>query len=186
MPAHLDAEEQWTEDGPGENYVGRTNFEKSQYYKSERRNYQKEFEEFLTERTQLDVKNNELSQNELDNYLFEANYKKSGYNSETLKKLKKRNTQEVSGLFNLLGLQPDYDWKDGQDDIENDVHREEAEFFLDNVQKADTMTQVYTDALRPIKLREKLAKWRKGAEIRFKMPYYPRVKKVDEKDYFKF
>jgi hypothetical protein len=40
----------------------------------------------------------------------------------------------------------------------------------------DPMVEFYSEVEQPYKLRQYVKKWRTGAEMRFKMPYYPDTK----------
>jgi hypothetical protein len=40
----------------------------------------------------------------------------------------------------------------------------------------DPMVEYYSEVEQPYKLRQYVKKWRTGAEMRFKMPYYPEIK----------
>ena len=51
---------------------------------------------------------------------------------------------------------------------------------VDRAQWNDPLFDLFSEVQHPEVLRKVLADWRKGAEIRFKMPYYPETKKPEQ------
>jgi hypothetical protein len=77
-------------------------------------------------------------------------------------------------LFKLVGFEAFEQW------FENPRRpsvNTEAE-YIDKAQMLDPMVNFYTEVEQPYKLRNYVKKWRSGAEMRFKMPYYPDTKEA--------
>jgi len=52
--------------------------------------------------------------------------------------------------------------------------------MTDKLQYNDPLYHLFTEVEHPEALRNVLRKWRSGAEIKFKMPYYPQAKKPND------
>jgi hypothetical protein len=48
--------------------------------------------------------------------------------------------------------------------------------FTDKAQMLDPLVNLYSEVEQPTRMREYIKKWRSGAEMRFKLPYYPETK----------
>ena len=48
--------------------------------------------------------------------------------------------------------------------------------YADKVQMQDPFYHLLSEVEQPILMRSFISKWRRGAEIRFKLPYYPETK----------
>jgi len=51
--------------------------------------------------------------------------------------------------------------------------------YTDKAQLNDPLFHLLSEVEQPAMMRKTLKKWRSGAEIRFKMPYYPETKKPE-------
>ena len=49
--------------------------------------------------------------------------------------------------------------------------------YVDKVQRLDPFYHLLSEIEQPILMRQFIEKWRRGAEIRIKLPYYPDTKK---------
>lgn len=50
--------------------------------------------------------------------------------------------------------------------------------YTDKIQYNDPLFHVYSEVEHPTIFRTYIKKWRSGAEMRFKLPYYPDVKEA--------
>jgi hypothetical protein len=75
-------------------------------------------------------------------------------------------------LFKLVGFDAFEQWFENMrpNQIKNGPE------YVDKAQMMDPMVQYYTEVEQPYKLKNYVKKWRTGAELRFKMPYYPDTK----------
>lgn len=124
---------------------------------------------------------NDLTEDDLNQALFEASYQKPVEDTEEYKKLEKRNFSEIESLFKALKITPSELWDDPV--IErNQVHRRP---YTEFAQVTDPLYHLLSEVEQPEVLRSVMKEWRKGVEIRNKLPYYPDSKKVGEYDYFR-
>ena len=75
-------------------------------------------------------------------------------------------------LFKLVGFEAFEQWFENPRLAEVNTHAD----YIDKAQMIDPMVDFYTEVEQPYKLRRYVKKWRSGAEMRFKMPYYPDTK----------
>jgi hypothetical protein len=86
--------------------------------------------------------------------------------------LAKRNSKEIEQLFKVLNFEPNEFWNDPRALIQ----RSFGPGFTDKAQMLDPLVSLYSEVEQPTRLREYVKKWRSGAEMRFKTPYYPETK----------
>ena len=79
---------------------------------------------------------------------------------------------EVENLFKVFGFQPNEFWNDN---LENATIPNK--FFTDKAQYKDPLFYLNSEVEHPTIIRSYLKNWRAGAEVRFKLPYYPEEKK---------
>jgi len=60
------------------------------------------------------------------------------------------------------------------------LERYKMQEMTDKLQYNDPLYHLFTEVEHPEALRNVLRKWRSGAEIKFKMPYYPQAKKPND------
>jgi hypothetical protein len=124
---------------------------------------------------------NDLSEDDLNQALFEASYQKPVDETEAYKKLEKRNFSELESLFKALKITPSELWDDPVVQRNQVQRRPYSEF----AQVTDPLYHLLSEVEQPEVLRGVIKQWRKGVEIRNKLPYYPETKKVGEYDYFR-
>ncbi len=90
--------------------------------------------------------------------------------------MNKRNKVEVEQFFRLLDIDIYEQWMDEP----RSAQKYKAPELIDKIQKIDPLCGFYTEVQQPHRLKEIVRKWRTGAEIRFKMPYYPETKKSEK------
>lgn len=88
--------------------------------------------------------------------------------------MSKRNHKEIEQLFKALNFEPDDHWFESSSKLEK--KRDVGVPFIDKAQMIDPMVRLLSEVEQPTKYRNYLKKWRSGAEMRFKLPYYPDVK----------
>ncbi len=78
-------------------------------------------------------------------------------------------------MFKIFGFQPNEFWNDNMNEafIPNKV-------FTDKAQYKDPLYVLNSEVEHPTVLRQYMKDWRRGAEIRFKLPYYPEEKKPEK------
>jgi len=84
--------------------------------------------------------------------------------------LDKRNNREIEQIFKILDLDVHSHWIEpgrGKKNDENGIP------FTDKAQMLDPMVRLITEVEQPQVMKDYIRKWRSGAEMRFKMPYYP-------------
>ena len=86
--------------------------------------------------------------------------------------LENRNHREMENLFKLVGFDAFEQWYENPRGTQVFTQPE----YTDKAQMIDPMVGFYTEVEQPYKLRQYVKKWRTGAEMRFKMPYYPDTK----------
>lgn len=94
------------------------------------------------------------------------------------KELSKRNPLEIKQLFWAIGFEPYEDWMDtpGREPFTNlGYHR-----YIDKVQMQDPFYHLLSEIEQPYVIKDLMRHWRRGAEIRFKVPYYPETKKPEK------
>ncbi len=86
--------------------------------------------------------------------------------------LEKRNHREMEQLFKLVGFNAFEQWfeKPRPDQIYTQPE------YTDKAQMIDPLVGYFSEVEQPYKLKNYVKKWRSGAEMRFKMPYYPETK----------
>lgn len=90
--------------------------------------------------------------------------------------MKKRNNKEIEQLFKVLNFEPYEMWNDNNPAKQKSMNRH----YTDKAQMIDPLVNLYSEVEQPTKLRSYVKKWRSGAEMRFKMPYYPDTKTADK------
>lgn len=118
----------------------------------------------------------DLTEDDLNQALFEAQYQKPIEESEEYKKLSKRNFSEIDGMFKALKIVPDELW----DDQFTDVKTAKTRPYYEYAQITDPLYHLISEVEQPEAMRKLLKEWRKGAEIRSKLPYYPETKRVED------
>ncbi len=64
-------------------------------------------------------------------------------------------------------------WFDSPTPISKGIHGRPP---VDKAQLLDPLFKLYSEVEHPTRMRAYVKKWRSGAEMRFKMPYYPETK----------
>lgn len=88
--------------------------------------------------------------------------------------LANRNQKEIEQLFKVLDFNAHDEWNDPMTPQQRGVE----EPFIDKAQMIDPLCRLCSEVEHPTKLREYVKRWRSGAEMRFKMPYYPNIKEA--------
>lgn len=78
---------------------------------------------------------------------------------------------EVENIFKIFGFQPNEYWNDNLGPT-----RRPVKHFTDKAQYKDPLFNINSEVEHPTIIRSYLRKWRSGAEVRFKLPYYPEEK----------
>lgn len=71
-----------------------------------------------------------------------------------------------------MNFDPFEQWNDEPTNTQKKVLKR----YTDKIQYNDPLFHLYSEVEQPGAFRAYLKKWRSGAEIRFKMPYYPETK----------
>lgn len=79
-------------------------------------------------------------------------------------------------LFKLVGFDAFEQWYENPRPTQIKNHPE----YTDKAQMMDPMVEYYSEVEQPYKLKKYVKKWRTGAEMRFKMPYYPETKEPNK------
>ncbi len=79
---------------------------------------------------------------------------------------------ELENTFRALNFTPNEFWNDTN--IKSTRHP--GKTYIDKAQYKDPFFGMNSEVEQPKVLRNQLARWRSGAEIRFKLPYYPEEK----------
>lgn len=79
---------------------------------------------------------------------------------------------ELENTFRALNFQPNEFWNDSN--VKSFTYP--GRTFTDKAQYKDPFFLMNSEVEQPKVLRDYLRNWRSGAEIRFKMPYYPEEK----------
>jgi len=137
----------------------------------------REIREFLEQTLENELENSQpesISEELIDQALYEAQYIKKGEDNDEYQKLKKRNPLEIKEMMKAIGFDPYDNWMDppGKDNMTHLGHH----FYIDKLQRVDPLYHILSEIQHPIILKHMLEEWRRGAEIRFKMPYYPEEK----------
>ncbi len=90
--------------------------------------------------------------------------------------MNKRNHRETEQLFRVLNFEPHELWYDTSAPLQ----RYNNYSYTDKAQMIDPLISLYSEVEQPTKLRSYVKRWRSGAELRFKMPYYPDTKTADK------
>lgn len=140
-------------------------------------NEMEEMRKFVDFKLEQDVSkiSNDSTENEINQAVFEAQYTKPVEESEEYKSLERRNRYEIEALFRALDIEPHEDWFDPKT-VDRSLR---PKYFKEWAQMNDPMYNLLSEVEQPQILRNVLKKWRSGAEIRLKMPYYPETKKPE-------
>lgn len=84
----------------------------------------------------------------------------------------KRNKLELESLFRLVGFIPIDMWNDPAPPMSK---LKIGLPIFDKAQLVDPLYNLYSEVEHPDRFKEYISSWRSGAEIRFKMPYYPQT-----------
>lgn len=76
---------------------------------------------------------------------------------------------ELENTFRAVGFTPNEFWNDSN----VKTYRYPGKTMIDKAQFKDPFFHWNSEVEQPKLLRAQLKKWRSGAEIRFKLPYYP-------------
>jgi len=138
------------------------------------RDSDKEKLEFLEYKTMEDTYaiSDDVTEDELDQALFESTYNKPYWESDEFRGLAKRNHRETEQLFKVLNFEPYEMWYDSNPGKQMSQGRP----FTDKAQMLDPLCTLYSEVEQPSKLRSYVKRWRSGAEMRFRLPYYPETK----------
>lgn len=120
-----------------------------------------------------------VSEEDIDELVFKASYQKSVEETDEYKNLSKRTRDELLTLFKTVGKTPKPYWDHG---VTKKIQQPKRVVY-DGPQLNDPLYFLYSEVEQPEAMRKVLSKWRSGAELRTKLPYYPETKKSN--DYFK-
>lgn len=81
---------------------------------------------------------------------------------------------EVENIFKVFGFTPHELWNDPKNPT-YDIGR----IYTDKAQYKDPLFKIHSEVEHPTIIRNYLKTWRSGAEVRFKLPYYPEEKKPE-------
>lgn len=95
-----------------------------------------------------------------------------------MQELKKRNTLEIQHLFRAIGFEPFEEWYDPP--TRKNFSVSGVHSYVDKIQRQDPFYHLFSEVEQPILMRSFISTWRRGAEIRFKLPYYPDTKRPDK------
>ncbi len=92
--------------------------------------------------------------------------------------LSRRNPFEIKYLFAAIGFEPYEDWMDppSRDPFTNLGYHT----YVDKVQVQDPFYHLLSEVEQPYVMKDLMRMWRRGTEIRFKVPYYPETKKPEK------
>lgn len=82
---------------------------------------------------------------------------------------------EVENLFKVFGFQPNEYWND-----DLSIPHLPRRMYTDKAQYKDPLFLLNSEVEHPTIIRDYLRTWRTGAEVRFKLPYYPEEKKPEK------
>ena len=136
-------------------------------------------EDFVNSKVERDSAT-DFTEEELNQALFEAQYTKSIDENSERRNLKKRTREEVLDLMKNLKMEPDalWDHKLAPYDRKSFLLLELSKRpIYENAQLNDPLYFLFSEVEQPEAMRKALKEWRKGAEIRVKLPYYPETKK---------
>jgi len=123
----------------------------------------------------------DLTEDDLNQALFEAQYQKSVEETEEFKKLDKRNVTEIESMFQALKLTPDELWDDPVDKSINQLKRRP---YTEFAQITDPLYHLVSEVEQPEAMRLAIKEWRKGVEIRNKFEYQPETRRASKNEYF--
>jgi hypothetical protein len=150
-------------------------------FKNDIRDSELELKRWLEDKTveESSEVTDDITEEDLDQAIFEASFTKLNTEDEELKSnilliidLSKRNNKEIELLFRAVGFNAFEQWADkpaGQQAKPN-------KYYTDKAQYNDPLYHLYSEVEHPVRLRWYIKRWRSGAEMRFKMPYYPETK----------
>jgi len=118
----------------------------------------------------------DLTEDDLDQAIFEAQFKKSVDENEEFRRMEKRSRDELLALFKVNNLTPHELWSH----VKAKRNQKPNRIVYEAAQINDPLYHLYSEAEIPEAFRKVLKKWRKGAEIRTKLPYYPETKKPEK------
>lgn len=78
---------------------------------------------------------------------------------------------ELENLFKVFGFQPNEFWNDNLSKSYTP-----KKIYTDKAQYKDPLYPLNSEVEHPSIIRNYLKNWRSGAEVRFKLPYYPEEK----------
>jgi hypothetical protein len=81
-------------------------------------------------------------------------------------------------IFKILDFVPFEHWNDPTTPVQNIPN--DFNPYVDKAQFNDPLMKLFSEVEQPTKLRKFIKKWRSGAELRFKMPYYPETKEPEK------
>jgi hypothetical protein len=79
----------------------------------------------------------------------------------------------MENIFKLVGFVPTEFWSDP---AARDTLGKTGRPITDKAQLIDPLYQLYSEVEQPNSMRHYIKQWRSGAEMRFKLPYYPEIK----------
>ena len=85
---------------------------------------------------------------------------------------------ELENIFKIFGFQPNEFWND-----KLGVGYYPKKHLTDKAQYKDPLVFLNSEVEFPTILRKYIKDWRSGAEVRFKLPYYPDEKKQIAKSF---
>lgn len=140
-------------------------------------NEMEEMRKFVNFRLEQDTSkiSDDDTENEINQAVFEAQYTKPVEESDEYKSLERRNRYEIEALFKALDIEPHEDWFDPKT-VDRTL---KPRYYKEWAQYNDPMYNLLSEVEQPHVLRKVLRDWRSGAEIRFRMPYYPETKKPE-------
>lgn len=136
-------------------------------------------DEFVNKQVEQDVSlaGNDITEEEMNQAIFEAQYVKPIEETEEFRRLGKRTKEEVEGLFRAINLRADpYFNYNPNLEFRNTNRRPEIDIY----QRNDPLHKLVSEVEQPTILRRVLKSWRSGSEIRSKLPYYPETKKPEK------
>lgn len=138
-----------------------------------------QIEEFVNAQVSKDSSyiSNDISEEDLNQALFEAQYQKPVEESDEFKRLEKRNNEETLALFKLSNITPHEFWNYSK--VPKGTQMPKRNYY-EAVQQNDPLYHLFSEVEQPDALRKVLKEWRKGTEIRTRLPYYPETKKSEK------
>ena len=85
---------------------------------------------------------------------------------------------EIKQLFRAIGFEPYENWMDPPtlEPFTNLGYHH----YVDKVQVQDPFYHLLSEIEQPYFMKDIIRKWRRGTEIRLKLPYYPETKKPEK------